>query len=57
MRLPPPKIQPPAPVPEAIKEKEKDPIPDPPKKKPQRPPAIYSNRSVDQLIDHILKNY
>lgn len=32
-------------------------IPDPPKKKIQRPPAIYSNRSYDEVIDHVLKNY
>lgn len=32
-------------------------IPDPPKKKLTRPPAVYSNRSNEELIDHILKNY
>jgi len=34
----------------------KAPIPDPPKKI-SRPPAIYSNRSHQEHIDHILKNY
>ena len=36
---------------------EKEVIPDAPKKKIQRPPAVYSNRSHNELIDHVLKNY
>lgn len=32
-------------------------IPDPPKKQFIRPPAVYSNRSQEDLIDHILKTY
>jgi hypothetical protein len=32
-------------------------IPDPPKPKIVRPPTIYSNRSQQELIDHVLKNY
>jgi hypothetical protein len=32
------------------------PIPDPPKVI-NRPPAVYSNRSQKELIDHVLKNY
>ena len=36
---------------------ENEPIPDPPKPKMVRPPAVYSNRSHNELIDHVLKNY
>lgn len=30
---------------------------DPPTEKINRPPAVYSNRSHEELIDHILKSY
>lgn len=32
-------------------------VPDPPKKILVRPPAVYSNRSQNDIIDHVLKNY
>ncbi|MBN8852247.1 MAG: hypothetical protein BGO55_00695 [Sphingobacteriales bacterium 50-39] len=31
--------------------------PDPPEEKINRPPALYSNRSHEELIDYILKSY
>ena len=46
----------PQPKPLPLKINTPPPLPDPPKAW-KRPPSIYSNRSHDELIDHILKTY